>query len=512
MVLHLQSFSMRELGCSRLWECKDFDLELALGAQLESELTDPVHRELLHDLMEQQSSGGFVLDERQSDTAKLRALETLERECFVCKTSSSDAENDVRDVWSFTELGLYSVVVGVTLHSPTPLLAVRPDVPVRARCVFELVQLLAADGWQHVLLQRGQRRENLDPYVAGRDSTKIWYTRRDKRTISQLYLAALASAGCDTSVHHLQQDAYYECLLDGCPALPHQRTDPRFSLRAAVPDDLWDAGEVPSRPRRRRQAATAPNQTTPPADHTLERELLAEAASKSPTAADADARDDATSSGSSSSTSSADSAPNVDGVAAGVGPSSSSSSSGSSTSSSSTSTSSSSSDDDDVAAGVGPDDDADGELPAPFAVRAERAVNERIGVNFGVHRLTPRFKDSEHVGWEMTCRHAGHSLQRPCRLNRRSTGRGRTAEETLRMLQHWVVLGVLAGDGPAHQALWTEVEEALGDGSLPDVIDPGDIPGASAASAGATSRPPASRDRGRRGRGRGQERAQTRRR
>ena len=77
----------------------------------------------------------------------------------------------------------------------------------------------------------------------------------------------------------------------------------------------------------------------------------------------------------------------------------------------------------------------------------------------------------------MHCQHPSHvGLQgQKCRKNLQSETRTRTAEITMRMLQTWAAWGATLGSQDEHKAIWSDVEEAAANGTLPLVPEPPEV-------------------------------------
>ena len=90
--------------------------------------------------------------------------------------------------------------------------------------------------------------------------------------------------------------------------------------------------------------------------------------------------------------------------------------------------------------------------------------------------ITKVFNDGVHVGWEIRCLHPAHQefkqKRNKCRKNLRMEARGRTAEQTLRMLKTWIAWGASATSWKVHQTdVWERVEKAAAAGTLPESVE-----------------------------------------
>jgi hypothetical protein len=91
----------------------------------------------------------------------------------------------------------------------------------------------------------------------------------------------------------------------------------------------------------------------------------------------------------------------------------------------------------------------------------------------GLNHMTMTYSDAVgHNGWEMKCHHPSHQEPRTCRRRLALAVKGRTAEQTKRMLLAWASWGASEPDREAHmETTWERVQAAHKDGTLPALRD-----------------------------------------
>ena len=338
-------------------------------------------------------------------------------------TSSVNA-NGV-ECWQLTILGKQHMQVGVELADPRRVFQQR-DRPVLEMDVLDLMLTLKAAGWSMKAadLSKDVREVAGSPYLAGK-STRIWYVRPNQESVSKEYLMCLATAHEHRKpVPHFASHATY-CALLGLTPRSRQR---KFKVMHVDADDWGDSVVEPAEPKRRRAARE-------PAKPKRRR-----AARDSAVGGDDAGSGDAGSGDAGSGVDSSDHG-TVDSQELESTPESSEVSVSMESSEEETQVSES-----DV---VAPPPKAS-QPRLPRAVAAGR--NMTSSQPWGLCRLTPTAS-----GWQMSCGLPGHE---GCTKTRSNMFGGE--ELVLRMLKHWIVLGVekRARDKPAHVALWADAVAA----------------------------------------------------
>ena len=483
-VLSLASFSCDELASICKWQSGE---KLVFGFWGSSSVqarqlsaNDPqVLPSLLEELLPSTSEQGYKLDARDPTfQEKHSCLCALDAAGLARKLS----EDERFSTWCMTEHGVSCGRIGCQLGSPSHALAIRDDVELSERSVWELMVLLDHDGWQHKVKDKGPE----PPYRADADN-KVWFSRPGDDSISFPYLLCLAQGHAE--IPHFQSAAFYQGLSEG--KAPVQRVRKIARAIRHINEEDWEAGALASvearvkRPRqaRRRQVRAIadalevdgdalPDQNLQEAnglhdedssDHEHDDFLdgvndgeHVNAAEHVPPTESQEIALNASAAGALSSpeASLGDRTPPTPESSRlsdhDVGPPSSENSSSSSLSSSSSSS--------DVSAPPG------AVVPVARARRAKakakagaaRANNPRASFYYGMGHAVRTYKNGQAVGWEMSCNHPAHKR---CRKNLKSTTRARTAEQTLHMLKIWLLRGrhLLTADDHMNDA-WSEVQ------------------------------------------------------
>ena len=129
---------------------------------------------------------------------------------------------DVRfSTWELLEKGQAVIKAGFRVSRPTQALAIRNDVDVADRTVWELIRTLDERGWTHMIMNKGKQ----EAHVPG-STNMLWYTKPGDETISHWYLLALLQGTVE--VPHWQSSAFYQALVEG--KAPARRRVPRQTL------------------------------------------------------------------------------------------------------------------------------------------------------------------------------------------------------------------------------------------------------------------------------------------
>ena len=424
LIMDVSKLSGVELCSSKLWHfnqmnigCKEFR---------GSPLQHAFNRIVFH-CAEQFSSASLP---EASDANNKCMIELMVERGWLCKMEEPPV-GESGEWFEKTELFAEMLEATCDLSSPKSILAVRENVALEDRTVWELVCMLTFDGWRHCIPTSKQKKMLCDkPYDPADATSKVWYTSK-KCSIMGKYLMALHMA--TTTVHHFQAQSYYASILAGEIVEPTFGKEKKNEIPRCILNDDMDALPPARKKRKAAQAVLALMDG-------VESDRL-------------EAKDSSSSSSRSSS--------------------SSSSSSTSSTSSSSSSSSSNSSSDSKSTRSRSHVVMA--EAPGADPIAVPDGVEFEHGMPFGRNWLTPHFKKSTRVqiGWQMWCRHPKHQDPIPCRLKRNLHAKGRTPEETLQYLKMWCVLGNGAPSHDDHAAFVGLVDEAFDKGEIPvEPIEP----------------------------------------
>ena len=199
-----------------------------------------------------------------SGQAKLDCLTQLQHAGIVAQRCSLQGMS----TWSFTDQGFSSLRATTMLRNPRSALALR-DVPVESANVFELMCLLADNGWSYSILAPRTLAKTIEPYKIG--GPRKWYIREGCSTAARTYLWALCvaddSLGENGTLGHLQKESYYEKFIDGdllsaCPALKDQANPAVAAIAWGATAGLEQFEAVPvkrkSTKQARRKAKAAP--------------------------------------------------------------------------------------------------------------------------------------------------------------------------------------------------------------------------------------------------------------
>ena len=182
-VLSLASFSCDELASICKWQSGE---KLVFGFWGSSSMqarqlsaNDPqVLPSLLEELLPSTSEQGYKLDARDPTfQEKHSCLCALDAAGLARKLS----EDERFSTWCMTEHGVSCGRIGCQLGSPSHALAIRDDVELSERSVWELMVLLDHDGWQHKVKDKGPE----PPYRADADN-KVWFSIADLVMIPSL--------------------------------------------------------------------------------------------------------------------------------------------------------------------------------------------------------------------------------------------------------------------------------------------------------------------------------------
>ena len=346
-------------------------------------------------------------------------------------------------IWSLTPAGRQRAVLGNILGDGTRVLAVR-DLPLQELSIYELVTKLTSEGWRCVIAdKRMSKVARGDPYVHGR-SANTWFIRAGATDICKHYLIALMTCHGDPPIPHLASAATYAGIL-GVETRQRPRKRKCVPLQSLALEDQ----DLPDTP--------PPSPEHPRGDRRPRRPLALH--DLAPGDAVVPIEDDADDAGSSSDSSDSedsksDSGIDIDSSNSGGGDSNAGDDAG---------------DPDGVVV-------VDEEMPppAPPSPEVHRIVRNRnpfASIPYGLCRMTPRSgTDGQNAGWQMTCNHPSHSAaasgRSACTKSLSNSVSG-SEQLTLRMLQHWVVIGMLAPSKQAHSELWDRVQQAVVDGCLP---------------------------------------------
>ena len=388
-----------------------------------SESMDTVLRQLVHG----NKSDGVCLDRGALGPGEQKCLQWLLDNHLIEELQ----EAGLSATFQFTELGRTILQVSVVVKPLRRVLDVRSDCAIQDRSVWELLVMLDGDNWQHHILAAGHPKSDISPYIKG--ETKTWYTRRGDKTLCQPYLAVLAMQ-VQGKVKHLQKTSYYQRLITG--EEPPPKKEKRIKFQSAL-EDSWDAPapiqwQPTPKKKGRVQAVSAP---LPIADGEVDSPVVSSSASE---------LEQSSSSAKSSSKSSRRK---------------SSSSSSSSNGSSSNEQKSSSCAGSDAGESAGSVDSAG----------IARRVNPREGYPIGLNFMTPVFHkvSAKLIGWSVRCNHPDHRGPKKCRLSRNLTSKGRSADETVRMLKLWASIGYDLEDRQEHLDMWDAVVDLRSSDELP---------------------------------------------
>lgn len=420
-VLSLASFSLQELCSVDVWETSQTLTYMMPDIQPPAGMDNAMFEKVLTDVLPALCSGDYsVLSDQEHPDSAARAavIAHLEAE-YVCTESPH----------RLTELGQCKLVLCQTICNPKNALS-RRDVLPSAMSRWELMSFLFSEGWslQSKPPQRGGRKKSLPPYQFP-DGEKFFYcsTTSASQQLGRLYMLALATAADHRKpVPHQQPQRVYAELL-GLAAPTSAR--PRHKLSLVREDACFSEG-LPSRVSQQAVRQVLPDLwgEEGPREEDQEQDKEGEEEEEE----EEEGEDD-----------------KDQGLEEGDEDSSEDSSSSSSSSSSSADSSS---------------DDSDGPGEVSEHPDSKHARNMQASVKLGVFRLTPYAN-----GWQATCLNPHHNLtSAKCTKSRAHTRPGGSAA-SLKMLTAWAVWGCRLRSKEAHRDVWSRVETAFLNKTLPSV-------------------------------------------
>ena len=172
---------------------------------------------MLEELVSKHGDRGYQLDAR-SDKAPSGKIAFLLQAAGLLRLVSEDVRFST---WELLEKGQAVIKAGFRVSRPTQALAIRNDVDVADRTVWELIRTLDERGWTHMIMNKGKQ----EAHVPG-STNMLWYTKPGDETISHWYLLALLQGTVE--VPHWQSSAFYQALVEG--KAPARRRVPRQTL------------------------------------------------------------------------------------------------------------------------------------------------------------------------------------------------------------------------------------------------------------------------------------------
>lgn len=147
------------------------------------------------------------------------------------------------DVWVLTPLGQHLGQVSAWFKADGRVLQQRRDMSVEALSTYEVLQRMAAEGWEHCRCGSTSKMR-CPPYVAG--DVKRFYSKHSDVTVSRPYLLALLSADTRPTVEHLhfQPNWYYDCMITGRPHNHRRQRSVRVQGKQVFNEDEWPDDEV----------------------------------------------------------------------------------------------------------------------------------------------------------------------------------------------------------------------------------------------------------------------------
>ena len=173
------------------WTFADADTSSGVSSQI---VSDVVSKIMQHGGYEGSESAMGLMSEglTPEELHVLRHLQSMHYACCVRPAG--------RECWQLTIAGLRAMQTCAKLRNPRLALTTRESVPVQQRSVFELINMLIADGWEwRAWLPKSKRRRRHgqypDKYVPG--EAKVWFSTAH---VGRHYLLALLCAEDGTGV------------------------------------------------------------------------------------------------------------------------------------------------------------------------------------------------------------------------------------------------------------------------------------------------------------------------
>lgn len=210
LLLCPETLSLEELSTMRVWDCAE-SLIFRTSMEFPQTLQVLAHR-VISDLLSARSSSGCMV--LQGDASREQKLEVLD---MMFSRGLVEESRTQHDAWQLTDAGFASIKVSHSLSGGEVVLRNRSDIAVEDASTFELLNMLANQGWRgavHGMASKGGRSAQLPPYSDGQPL--VWYVKESQRTILSGYLRALLLHGKHKRpVEHFRTEGWYKALLSG---------------------------------------------------------------------------------------------------------------------------------------------------------------------------------------------------------------------------------------------------------------------------------------------------------
>jgi len=237
-VLNMNAFDVQELLTVQRWKQDTQDLnvsvrDLLMPKHLEVCLKDVLQGLLRASLTVGEEGGSYCYVQASDPTGgRMEALKELEKHRYISRDVNAGA-----DEWKLCPEGV-NLDICCELSEPSLVLSESClNVEPAEMCIFQLLVLLASEGWVCNVKAEGQRSESKKKkkkkktkggheetdeyiekhkvaYIDGGD--KNWWIKSGQTSVFHSYLLSLVTAKVHSKpVEHFKTNKYYECLLSG---------------------------------------------------------------------------------------------------------------------------------------------------------------------------------------------------------------------------------------------------------------------------------------------------------